>query len=165
MFVHCTKCTKRKREQTEKPTNPVKIWPYRISNFFYVVSKRRKFRLGKMYNLLGITQSKLRTYGNGNPFNYLGDDHLILRGGGAGKYCWVIMFIFNFLRARIYIFAYFRTDYLFPAITMLYLEVRPDYFFIFLGTQATLFNFKFLAARISYLFPKTASPPPPPPPN
>ena len=83
MFVHCTKCTKRKREQTEKPTNPVKIWPYRISNFFYVVSKRRKFRLGKMYNLLGITQSKLRTYGNGNPFNYLGDDHLILRGGGG----------------------------------------------------------------------------------
>ena len=48
---------------------------------------------------------------------------------------------------------------------MLNLEVRPDYFFIFLGTQATLFNFKFLAARIPYLFPKTASPPPPPPPE
>ena len=48
---------------------------------------------------------------------------------------------------------------------MLNLEVRPDYFFIYLGTQATLFNFKFLAARIPYLFPKTASPPPPPPPR
>jgi hypothetical protein len=41
----------------------------------------------------------------------------------------------------------------------LYLEVRPDYIFIFLGTQARLFIFKFLAARIPYLFPKTASPP------
>ena len=52
--------------------------------FFFVVSKRRKFRLGKMYKLLGITQSKLRTYGNGNHFNYLGNDHLILRGRGGG---------------------------------------------------------------------------------
>jgi hypothetical protein len=33
-----------------------------------------------MYKLLGITQSKLRTYGNGNHFNYLGDDG---RGGLA----------------------------------------------------------------------------------
>ena len=31
---------------------------------------------------------------------------------------------------------------------MLNLEVRPDYFFISLGTQARLFIFKFLAARI-----------------
>ena len=44
---------------------------------------------------------------------------------------------------------------------MLNLEVRPDYYFIFLGTQARLFIFKFLAARIPYLFPKTASPPRP----
>ena len=44
---------------------------------------------------------------------------------------------------------------------MLNLEVRPDYIFIFLGTQARLFIFKFLAARIPYLFPKTASPPAP----
>ena len=48
-----------------------------------VVSKRRKFRFGKMYKLLGITQNKLRTYGNGNHFNYLEDDHLILRGEGG----------------------------------------------------------------------------------
>ena len=44
---------------------------------------------------------------------------------------------------------------------MLNLEVMPDYYFIFLGTQARLFTFKFLA-RPEYLFPKTASPPPPP---
>jgi hypothetical protein len=31
---------------------------------------------------------------------------------------------------------------------MLNLEVRPDYYFIFLGTQARLLIFKFLAARI-----------------
>jgi hypothetical protein len=31
---------------------------------------------------------------------------------------------------------------------MLNLEVRPDYYCIFLGTQARLFIFKFLAARI-----------------
>jgi hypothetical protein len=31
---------------------------------------------------------------------------------------------------------------------MLNLEVRPDYYYIFLGTQARLFIFKFLAARI-----------------
>ena len=41
---------------------------------------------------------------------------------------------------------------------MLHLEVRPDYIFIFLGTQARLIIFKFLAARIPYLFPKTPPP-------
>ena len=53
-----------------------------------------------------------------------------------------------FCGAKNYIFAYFKTDFSFPAITMLNLEVRPDYYYIFLGTQARLFIFKFLAARI-----------------
>ena len=46
---------------------------------------------------------------------------------------------------------------------MLNSEVRPDYFFIFLGTQARLFIFKFLAARI--FISKNCQPPPPPPPE
>ena len=46
---------------------------------------------------------------------------------------------------------------------MLNSEVRPDYYFIFLGTQARLFIFKFLAARI--FISKNCQPPPPPPPN
>ena len=45
---------------------------------------------------------------------------------------------------------------------MLNSEVRPDYYFIFLGTQARLFIFKFLAARI--FISKNCQPPPPPPP-
>ena len=69
--------------------------------FFFVVSKRRKFRLGKMYKLLGITQSKLRTYGNGNHFNYLGDDHLILRGWGGWQILTGQNIYFQFLRAKI----------------------------------------------------------------
>ena len=44
---------------------------------------------------------------------------------------------------------------------MLNLEVMPDYYFIFLGTQARLFTFKFLAARI--FISKNCQPPPPPP--
>ena len=118
-----------------------------------------------MYKLLGITQSKLRTYGNGNHFNYLGNDHLILRGGGGGlgNFDGSEYFIFNFLRAKNYIFVYFRTDYSFPAKTMLNLEVRSDYYFIFLGTRARLFIFKFLAASI--FISKNCQPPPPPPPN
>ena len=43
---------------------------------------------------------------------------------------------------------------------MLNLEVMPDYYFIFLGTQARLFTFKFLAARI--FISKNCQPPPPP---
>ena len=49
---------------------------------------------------------------------------------------------------------------------MLNLKVMPDYYFIFLGTQARLFILKFLAARI--LISKNCQPPlppPPPPPN
>jgi hypothetical protein len=53
----------------------------------------------------------------------------------VAKFWRVRILIFNFLRAKHYIFAYFRTDYSFPAITMLNLEVMPDYYFIFLGTQ------------------------------
>jgi hypothetical protein len=60
-----------------------------------------------------------------------------------------------------HIFAYFRADYSFPAITMLNLEVRPDYLFIFLGKQARLFIFKFLTARI--FISKNCQPPPPHP--
>ena len=47
---------------------------------------------------------------------------------------------------------------------MLNLEVMPDYYFIFLGTQARLFTFKFLAARI-FISKNCQPPPPPPPPN
>ena len=70
-----------------------------------MVSKRRKFRFGKMYKLLGITQSKLRTYGNGNHFNYLGDDHLILTGGGV---------LANFVGSEYLFSIFWRTEYLFP---------------------------------------------------
>jgi hypothetical protein len=115
-----------------------------------------------MYKLLGITQSKLRTYGNGNHFNYLGDDHLILRGwGGELANFDGSEYLFSIFAGQNYIFAYFSTDYSVPAIIMLNLEVRPDYFFIFLGTQARLFIFKFLAARI--FISKNCQPPPPSP--
>ena len=162
MFVHCTK---RKKENRQKNQQIQLKFDHTAYQIFFEVSKRRKLRFGKMYKLLGVTQSKLRTYGNGNHLNYLGDDHLIYEGGGleAGKFCRVRIFIFNFLRARNYIFAYFRTYYSFPAIPMLNLEVRPDHFFIFLGTQARLFIFKFLAARISIS--KNCRPPPPQSPN
>ena len=85
MFVHCTK---RKKVNRQKNQQIQLKFDHTAYQFFFVVSKRRKFKLGKMYKLLGITQSKLRTYGNGNHFNYLGDDHLILRGRGerAGKF-------------------------------------------------------------------------------
>ena len=42
---------------------------------------------------------------------------------------------------------------------MLNLEVRPDYYFIFLGTQARLSIYKFLAASI--FISKNCQPPPP----
>jgi hypothetical protein len=46
-------------------------------------------------------------------------------------------YLFSIFAGQNYIFAFFRTDYSFPAIIMLNLEVRPDYFFIFLRTQAS----------------------------
>ena len=81
MFVYCTK---RKKGNRQKNQQLQVKFDHTAYQFFFVVSKRRKFKLGKMYKLLGITRSKLRTYGNGNHFNYLGNDHLILRGGGGG---------------------------------------------------------------------------------
>ena len=79
----CVHCTKGKKENRQKNQQIQLKFDHTAYQFIFVVSKRRKFRLGKMYQLLGIIQSKLRTYGNGNHFNYLGDDHLILRGGGG----------------------------------------------------------------------------------
>ena len=69
MLVHCTK---RKKENRQRNQQIQLKFDHTAYQFFFVVSKRRKFRLGKMYKILGITQSKLRTYGNGNHFNYLG---------------------------------------------------------------------------------------------
>ena len=43
-----------------------------------MVSKRRKFRLGKKYKLLDITLSKLRTYGNNKVHSYWTHDGSII---------------------------------------------------------------------------------------
>jgi hypothetical protein len=79
----CVHCTKGKKENRQKNQQIQLKFDHTAYQFIFVVSKRRKFRLGKMYQLLGIIRSKLRTYGKGNHFNYLGDDHLILRGRGS----------------------------------------------------------------------------------
>jgi hypothetical protein len=42
---------------------------------------------------------------------------------------------------------------------MLYLEVRPDYYFIFLGTQARLFIFQIFGGQNIY-FQELPAPPP-----
>ena len=93
-----------------------------------------------MYKLLVITQSKLRAYGKGNHFNYLGDDHFILRGGG-----WQILTGQNI---------YFQ----FFAGQQLYFRLLQDRLFISgynnvgSGGQARLFFLFSWAHRPDYLF-------------
>ena len=97
MFVYCTK---RKKGNRQKNQQLQVKFDHTAYQFFFVVSKRRKFKLGKMYKLLGITRSKLRTYGNGNHFNYLGNDHLILRGGSGWKILTVLNIYFQFFAGQ-----------------------------------------------------------------
>lgn len=92
-----------------------------------------------MYELFGIPQSKLRTYGNGNHVNYLlGDDHLILREElGLGKFCRIRIFILIFLSGHYNVEC----------------GGQARLFFYFLGhtdqiTKKHVFIFKFLSAII-----------------
>ena len=110
-----------------------------------------------MYKLLCVTQSKLRTYGNGNHHNYLGDDHLIYEGGGGGGVRgWQILsgqnIYFQFFAGQKLYFRLLQNILFISGYNNVESGGQARLLFYFLGhtlTQARLFIFKFLAARIS----------------
>ena len=142
MFVHWTK---RKKENGQKNKQIQLKFDYTAYQFVFVVSKRRKFRFGKMYKLLGITQSKLRMYGNGNHFNYLGDDHLILRG----------VYFFQFFACQKLYYRLFQDRLFISGYNNVESGVQARLLFLFSWTHRSDYLFSSFW-RPEYLFPKTA---------
>ena len=115
-----------------------------------------------MYKLLGITQSKLRTYGNGNHFNYLGDDHLILRGWGGWQILSGQNIYFQFFAGQKLYFRLLQNILFISGYTNVKSGGQARSFFYFLGHTGQIIYFQVFSGQNIY-FQNLAPPPSPVP--